>query len=83
MSSCSAGSSRGKKLVALATISKVLPVFSEDDVFLGNLDSSYNNKLNNDNSSNAEFIKITQSCVINNQTQTNITYLDSDVINSK
>lgn len=82
MSSWSDGS-RGKKLVSLATTSKVLPVFSEDGAFLGNLNSSYNNKEPNNDNSDAEFIKITQSCVINNQSQPNITYFDSDVINSK
>lgn len=70
MSSWSNGS-RGKKLVLLATTSKVLPVFTEDDVFLGNLDSSYNNKQSNDD---------------NESQLNNITNLDSGhsgVVNSK
>lgn len=84
MSSWSVGS-RGKKIVSLLTTSKVLPVFSEDEVFLGNLDSSTNNDNNEPNNKNndAEFIKITQSCVINNNGPLNITYLDSGVDNGK
>lgn len=75
MNSWSTGS-RGKTLVAL----------DEDEFFLGNLDSGDNNiELNNgDNNSDGKFIKITQSCVINSQSQpNNITYLDTGVINSK
>lgn len=78
MSSWSTGS-RGKTLVSLATTSKVLPVFSDDEFFLGNLNySSCNN-----NNSDAEFIKITQSCVINQSHPNNITNLESGLTNSK
>ncbi|VEN45124.1 unnamed protein product [Callosobruchus maculatus] len=79
MSSCNTGS-RGKKIVALATSSKVLPVCSDDKCFLHNLDSS-DDKDDLSNENYEKFVSITESCVIDNTSQLKITYLGSGFTN--